>query len=321
VAFGFVVAVVLFVVNYSRLSVIKGETTGRTHGGNVDRDLQTRQLLNAEGDRILILTLQGFIFFGTSAKLMQQIRAQIEDTERAHLDFLVLDFHHVSQLDTSAIQAFSKLAQLSERHRFHVVITGADPQSLARLAQIDFLTETGPDCRRISFEQMDDGIAWCEEAILEEHSQRVTRVRREFDDLMMLVTDQDTRSAKVLGAYFTREEHEHGTYLFRQGEPGDSLYLLGSGAVAVAMEVGGVERLIRYYQAGAMIGEMALLTGDPRSASVLVETDATVYRMQADQLHALQAEHPSVAEKLNRYTFRLLSERLVRANRELQQFR
>ena len=64
VTFGFFVAIILFVVNYSQLSVIKIETNGSDHASNVDRDLETRELLNQEGKRVLILILQGFIFFG-----------------------------------------------------------------------------------------------------------------------------------------------------------------------------------------------------------------------------------------------------------------
>ncbi|MCH2357700.1 MAG: SulP family inorganic anion transporter, partial [Pseudomonadales bacterium] len=96
VTFGFFVAIILFVVNYSKLSVIKIETNGSDHASNVDRDLETRELLNKEGNRVLILILQGFIFFGTADKLITSIRNRIKDPGHK-VDFLVLDFHHVSQ--------------------------------------------------------------------------------------------------------------------------------------------------------------------------------------------------------------------------------
>ena len=70
VTFGFFVAIILFVVNYSQLSVIKIETKGSDHASNVDRDLETGELLNKEGHRVLIMVLQGFIFFGTADKLI-----------------------------------------------------------------------------------------------------------------------------------------------------------------------------------------------------------------------------------------------------------
>ena len=126
VTFGFFVAIILFVVNYSKLSVIKIETNASEHASNVDRDLETRELLNREGKRVLILVLQGFIFFGTADKLISAIRSRLAERGDVGIDFLVLDFHHVSQLDTSAIVSFSKLAQLSDRIGFHVVISSAE---------------------------------------------------------------------------------------------------------------------------------------------------------------------------------------------------
>ena len=140
VTFGFFVAIILFVVNYSKLSVIKIETNGSDHASNVDRDLETRELLNKEGNRVLILILQGFIFFGTADKLITSIRNRIKDPEAHKVDFLVLDFHHVSQLDTSAIITFSKLAQLSDREGFHIVISGAHDSWLKQLVKHGFFT-------------------------------------------------------------------------------------------------------------------------------------------------------------------------------------
>ena len=140
VTFGLFVAIVLFVVNYSKLSVIKLETNGSDHASNVDRDLETRELLNKEGNRILILILQGFIFFGTADKLITAIRERIVDGDISRFDFLDLDFHHVSQLDTSAIVTFAKLAQLRDSIGFHVVISGADEKSIKQLVKHKFFT-------------------------------------------------------------------------------------------------------------------------------------------------------------------------------------
>ena len=158
VTFGFFVAIILFVVNYSKLSVIKIETNGSDHASNVDRDLETRELLNKEGNRVLILVLQGFIFFGTADKLITSIRNRIKDPEAYKVDFLVLDFHHVSQLDTSAIITFSKLAQLSDREGFHIVISGADDGSLKQLVKHGFFTFGDQEWERVYKEQLDTAV-------------------------------------------------------------------------------------------------------------------------------------------------------------------
>lgn len=130
VTFGFFVAIILFVVNYSKLSVIKIETNGSDSASYVDRDLETRELLNKEGHLVLIMVLQGFIFFAAADKLITPIRNRIMELDGSKFDFLVLDFHHVSQLDSSVIVTFSKLAQLSDRIGFQLVISSADEKSI-----------------------------------------------------------------------------------------------------------------------------------------------------------------------------------------------
>lgn len=319
IAFGFAVAVVLFVINYSQLSVVKHEATGRDHASNVDRNLQTRERLNQEGERILILTLQGFIFFGTSDKLISKIRERIEGRAETKLDFLVLDFHHVSQLDSSAVKAFSKLAQLSEKHGFHIVITGADEELRQRLDSIRFMTDTNVKWQHLKFDQLDEGVAWCEEQILRELNLVTAGISKNLVSLLAILIE-DEKTAAQLAPYFREQASGAEEYLFRQGDAGDSLYLVGSGSVAVVIKAGGKDRVLRRYQAGAVLGEMAVYTGEPRSASVLIEADAVLYRLDAGQLEKMQVEHSAAAGKLHTYIIRLLSERLSRANRELQRY-
>jgi SulP family sulfate permease len=317
VAFGFAVAAMLFVIDYSRLSVIKSEATGRDHASNVDRDLETREKLNEQGDRILILILQGFIFFGTSDKLISEIKERLEDESRTKPDFLVLNFCHVNQLDASAIKAFSKLAQLSERYGVHVLITGAKDSYIQHLNDIGFMTGDSGQVHRIEFAQLDDGIAWCENRILDELNRGTGKVSRNFYNLLTRLLG-DEAVVRELAPYFTEDRHRQGECLFRQGEVGDSLYLVVEGSAAVVIGENENRRVLHRYKSGAILGEMALYTGEPRSASVEIEEDAILYRLDAKQFHYMQTEHAQVIGKLHIYIVRLLSERMRRANRELQ---
>jgi SulP family sulfate permease len=317
VAFGFAVSVVLFVINYSRLSIIKNETTGRERGGNVDRDLATRELLNAEGEKILILTLQGFIFFGTSDKLLSEIRRRIEEQTDPKLEFLVLDFYWVSQLDTSAIKAFTKLAQLSDRFGFNVVITGTNEIDNQHLEDINFFVDR--KLGRLRFEFLDDGVTWCENQILESKLVTDKNPDRALADFLLSVTkDQD--AARSISDSLVEEQRKNGEFLFRQGEKGECLYIVTHGSVAVVIDQGTREHVLRRYNAGSILGEMALYTGAPRSASVRLQEDSVLYRLDVDKMEQLQEAHPAAAGKLHSYIVRVLSERLSRADRELQRY-
>lgn len=316
VAFGFALAVLLFVVRSSRLEVVRSIASGREHAGNVERPIETREFLNQEGERILIVSLQGFIFFGTAEKMLNEVRNRIEDKSRTRVEFLVLDFQHVRQLDISAIHAFTKLSRLSEKLGFHIVMSGARSDTGEQPNPIGFLSGSGR-WKRVEFDYLDDGIAWCEEVILEESQCHFGDYRKELSDLLFMITEDESLAHDFV-PFFEEVTAEKESYLFKQGDRGDSLYIVGDGSVAVVIQFGGRQRVLRRYRPGAVVGEMALYTSEPRTASVFIEKDSLLYRIDSEQLRRLRDKHPEGLDKLHSYIIRMMSERLSRANRALQ---
>ena len=92
IALGIVVAISFFVLEYSRMDVIKQELSANIYRSNLDRSFAQNQLLQREGEKILIFRLQGYIFFGTAYRFYEHIQSVIIDEDRAPLKFLILDF-------------------------------------------------------------------------------------------------------------------------------------------------------------------------------------------------------------------------------------
>ena len=67
-----------------------------------------------------------------------------------------------------------------------------------------------------------------------------------------------------------------GEWLFREGEPGEELYVLRTGRLEVVREAGDAEILIRTLSPGAVLGELAVLTKARRSASVRARRDSAL---------------------------------------------
>jgi SulP family sulfate permease len=320
VTFGLFVAITLFVVNYSQLSVIKLETNGSDHVSNVDRDLETRELLNKEGNRILILILQGFIFFGTADKLITAIRERIMDGDNSRFDFLVLDFHHVSQLDTSTIVTFAKLAPFSDRIGFHVVISGADEKTIKQLVKHKFFTFSEHHLERNYKEQVETAVDWCERRILIDMNRGDEDYNLELADVLRRIAYEEA-DAILLSEYFNTERRAAGEYLFSEGDKGESLYFVGSGTVVVVLQIPNQqEQILRKYKAGAILGEMAIYTGENRTASVRIEKDSTLFRLDRDKLESMSRKFPASTAALHTYIVKVLSERLSPANRNLSRY-
>ncbi|MBL8958007.1 MAG: mechanosensitive ion channel family protein [Myxococcaceae bacterium] len=86
-----------------------------------------------------------------------------------------------------------------------------------------------------------------------------------------------------------------GEALIREGEQGDTFYVIVSGEVAVARGGTEVARLAR----GAYLGEMSLLTGDARSATVVATTDVMVLELDRDAFARHFAAHPERAGQMS----------------------
>lgn len=102
-----------------------------------------------------------------------------------------------------------------------------------------------------------------------------------------------------------------GTTVFRQGDPGGSVYVIRAGKVRVLKDSAGRQRMVTTLGPGDFFGEMAVVTGRPRSATVEVVEDAELLKVPAGKLQEMVAGNGEVAIRLIRH----LAERLERANR------
>jgi NTE family protein len=107
------------------------------------------------------------------------------------------------------------------------------------------------------------------------------------------------------------ERHPRGSILFREGDWGDTLYLVQSGQLKVYSDRGNEERIFAYIGPGGFAGELALLLEQPRSASVMATIDAQVALLSKSDLDELLRDYPAIALHLGRE----LGRRLVQTTR------
>lgn len=114
-------------------------------------------------------------------------------------------------------------------------------------------------------------------------------------------------------------ECEAGTVLFREGEPGQSMMIVGEGTlIATVRRKGGGEQEINRMGPCETIGEMAFLDPAPRSATVRAVTQTTYYELDEDGLATLRRRAPTAAAALVWATMRDVTRRLRRMDRLIQ---
>ena len=115
----------------------------------------------------------------------------------------------------------------------------------------------------------------------------------------------------AVAAQLQPEHHTPGDVVFRQGEPGETMYLVVSGRVEVL--AGADQAPLAALGPGSFVGELALLLGEPRSATLRVAADTWLWGLRRADLDALLTDHPVIGVELSRE----LGRRLVATNRQL----
>ena len=100
-----------------------------------------------------------------------------------------------------------------------------------------------------------------------------------------------------LFARFGREYHA-GDVLFREGESGEVMFVIQSGAVRITKEVGGEDKVLAVLGPGEFLGELAILNGKPRTATATVVETARCLVIEAKTLEAMVARNAEIALRL-----------------------
>ena len=123
-------AFVSLVVQTSRIPAVRASYSGEIAGSTVRRNPTQYRYLRHVGTQIHITKLAGYLFFGTIVSVETRIRALVEDEafRERPIRFLVFDLWHVTGVDYSATEAFSRLNRVFGRKGISLVMSGIDPE-------------------------------------------------------------------------------------------------------------------------------------------------------------------------------------------------
>jgi CRP-like cAMP-binding protein len=100
-----------------------------------------------------------------------------------------------------------------------------------------------------------------------------------------------------------------GEAVFHEGDPGDAWYVISEGTAIVLVEREGATREVARLNRGECFGEMAILDGSARSASVKAGSDLTLFRFRRSRFEDLLDQGSLAAYKLVLAVARVLSTR------------
>ncbi|MCP4384938.1 MAG: SLC26A/SulP transporter family protein [Hyphomicrobiales bacterium] len=311
---GLIAAAILFVVEYGRVEIVRHVMTGQDYQSGNDTSEERRAILRATGDAILIVRLQGFLFFGTADGLRKRIERRIEDHAGTPIRYLIVDFHRVSGLDSSTVVSFTRLAQVAATGGFVLVFSGASDD--VRAALIRGGSEDGSDTIARFEGDLDNALEWCENDLLNEVAPQIVGAASvPVIDLLVDIVKDRTLAETLLG-YLDRVELEPGAVLIPQHARSDDVFFIEKGRAAVELSGNGREAVrIATVGRGSIVGEIAFYLNKPRSASVLAETPLVAWRFSADGFERLCKASPEAAIAFHRGMAGMLANRLTATNR------
>jgi CRP-like cAMP-binding protein/thioredoxin reductase/ferredoxin-like protein FixX len=148
----------------------------------------------------------------------------------------------------------------------------------------------------------------------------VDSVRKKLDEVMIRRAVRQYLSATIresevdyLVGTATIKKYSTNDYLFKEGDVADGLYLIRRGSVMVSRQVGGKEIVLSYVAAGNYVGEMALKSDAPRSATVKAAVPTEVIMLEAKRFNEVMSSHSTV-----RATVDKRSMERMRSNQEME---
>ncbi len=306
VVLGLVTACVSFVFTLSRSPSIRNNFSLLNRRSNVERSTQQGEILLAQGQTMRGFALQGFLFFGTTSRLLDEVRAALGQTR-----FVLLDFRLVHGVDGSSTVALKKLRKLCAEGGITLVFTSmsANVEAMLRLGGIG-----SDDAGLRTFPDMDHGLEWCEDQIIASavpHAELVAALAG------VLTADE----VRYLVAHFEEVEIAPGSTLIRQGDPSDAMFLIERGRVSVYLrqaEAGARRLRLRTFTIGTVVGEMGLYTGAARTADIVADEPTRALKLTGPKVALLEQREPQLANKLHRFVVRSLAQRLAAANAEVR---
>ncbi|MFN9488428.1 MAG: SulP family inorganic anion transporter [Betaproteobacteria bacterium] len=311
-AFNLMVAFAVGMAGAVFLLLIKlsGSPVWRALDGSIRSSLKLRSpderaMLQPLAQRICVFEMEGAIFFGTADQLQVDVEAL-----PGHSRYLILDFRRVTEIDASGAKALQTICQTAADRNLQVVLSHLrEDEGHGRALHAFGIPASIPV--QYWFADLDRALEWCEDSLLG---------RERYEDQpevpvrgMALFAGMDDAEISVFERLLERHELAHGDMLFREGDPGDRLYLLARGAVSIKLSLGrdGRARRLATFVPGVFFGEAGLMDGEPRSADAFAKGERVVlYSLTAQALDTVLREQPQLGVKFYRNLSREMSQRL-----------
>jgi sulfate permease, SulP family len=307
---GVAIAVALFVFRMSR-SIIRRSYRCSTIHSRTSRTAPDRAFLERSGDAILVMELQGALFFGTGEKML----SEVESALRRETSCLILDLRRLTEIDSTGANVLLELkTSLAQRHTELLLAAAGQTIAMERLENFGVLSSIG-DANIVR--DVDRGIQRAEDDLL--------RTQPKLYDAEMPLAEIGVFAGfsapdlKAIEPYLKRASYPAGAVVFRENDVGDQVLIVTKGSASAYLQTPNTNIRLATFAPGTIFGELAILDEGARSATVIADSELACRTLTTSDFAALSASLPRVAIRLLAAIAHELSGRIRVANRTIHQ--
>jgi SulP family sulfate permease len=277
------------------------------------RNLEQTRHLQQFGHKILVIELQGPLFFGSAEEVAKTIYALKDETE-----IIIINTKRINEVDITGIQcliqAYHSMGSCRKLIVFTHILDGDPLWKPLRYPHNEKKIDPGH-----FFPDIDSAIEHAEDKILCGNLCQVPN--REFRlSEMDILADFNEKEIFIISGILDIKTYQQGDVIIKQGDRNRDLFLLARGTVSAKLPLRnkGHGRRLNSINAGVSFGEIAMFDNKPRSVDVVADEDVKIYRLPYRHFRMLQKQEPLITNKLVMNMALILSTRLRSSTEEIK---
>lgn len=291
---GLGLAIFLFLREQILTPVIHDEVFG-DHSHSKKKRLQNEmELLEKMGNEIIVVELQGALFFGTTDQLITELSKYYK---KVH--YIILDFKRVRSIDFTAMHIIEQIEdQMTESGGW--LLFANLPLTLSGGKNIfdyfDNFVIGGEKGNIKVFPELDDAMAWAEDDLLDRNGlgPHVSAPPLPLKDIQLFLGLKPA-AIKLLEQCAKEMSFNANDVIFRQGERSDEIYLVRKGSVRIMLPMQqGKSKHLATFSRGDFFGDMTFIDNTIRSTDAIAVAPTDLYVISRAAFNHMLIDHPDI---------------------------
>ena len=319
VGVGIIISMIILIMQMGKGNIRRILTGDQLHS-HKHRYHELTGLLEKHRNEILVIELQGSVFFGSADNLT----VKLESYASKNIKYIILDMKRVERIDSTGCKVLCQSLDRIRDKRIEIIVSYLEDNFKVNKEFKDFgmYEKIG---KSNFYDDTNIALEFCEDKILSE----LTNGKIESSDLSLNVLlglgELDPESSLMIADYIERKIYRQGDFVFRQDEESDAVYFIAKGSAAVTARIsseGGKTEWTKQLQTltfGTYFGLMALFGEKKRAEDVQALENLVCYKLNIEKYNKLKETAPALAYAILNTISRTMSNSLKHAYRTIRE--